>query len=92
MQMSGKPKEREIDEGLFLKTKTTGETFYKQITSVYCPYLKEKVGFNSAGLEHLKFRDTNERPRNKFDQYTRFKLFYLVPEILKKSYTVQGIL
>ncbi len=91
MQMSGKPKEVEISEDLFLKTRSEGENKYRQTGPAYCPYFKEKVGFNAAGLAHTKFKDTNQRPRNKFDQYTRFKLFYLVPDILKKSGTVQGV-
>lgn len=89
--MKGKPREREIPEDLFIATKEKGENTYKQTNAVHCPYFKEKIGFNAAGLEHIKFKDTNQRPRNKFDQYIRFKLFHLVPEILSKSGTVQGV-
>ncbi len=91
MQMEGKPRFTQISEDLFHRTKTQGEILYKQIGAVQCPYFSTTVGFNSSGLEHIKFKDTNQHLRNAFDQYTRFKLLYLVPEILRKSGTVQGV-
>lgn len=75
----------------FEKIKSGGEYFYKSITEVYCPYFKEKISFNIQGLEHLKFK-RHEKSRAEQDQYMRFKLIKLAPEILELSHTVQGIL
>lgn len=38
------------------KLKDNGEKLYKDMGSVYCPYFKEGIAFNSLGLEHLKFK------------------------------------
>jgi hypothetical protein len=54
------------------------------------PHFKEKVFFNAKGLDHLKFKD-REKTRLIQDQYMRFKLLYLVPDILKLSRTLQGL-
>jgi len=75
----------------FKEVKEKGEAFYKSFSEVYCPYLKEKVSFNARGLEHLKFKRL-EKTRPEQDQYMRFKLIPLAPEVLKLSHTVQGIL
>lgn len=75
----------------FEEIKARGEKNYKSIGEVYCPYFKEKIAFNSEGLEHLRFRQRNVgRPER--DQYMRLKLLHLAPEVLKLSQTVQGIL
>ena len=70
--------------------KTKGEDLYKSLEDVYCPYFKERVAFNAEGLEHLVFKSRG-RYRSNPDQFMRFKLLHLVPEILKLSRTVQGI-
>lgn len=75
----------------FKELKEKGEAFYKTLDEVYCPYLKEKVSFNAQGLEHLKFIQ-REKARREQDQYMRFKLIHLAPEVLRFSNTVQGIL
>jgi len=75
----------------FEDIKIKGEDFYKSITEIYCPYFKEKIIFNAKGLEHLKFK-RREQARSEQDQYMRFKLIHLAPEVLKLSHTVQGIL
>lgn len=80
----------EFTDKQFEEIKTKGEEFYKSIGEIYCPYFKEKVSFNSKGLEHLKFIQ-REKARLEKDQYMRFKLIHLAPEILKLSHTVQGI-
>ncbi|MDP3800227.1 MAG: hypothetical protein Q8Q90_02270 [bacterium] len=80
-----------FSEEEFKKVKEKGEEFYKSINEVYCPYLKEKVSFNAQGLEHLKFIQ-REKTRLEKDQYMRFKLIHLAPEVLKLSHTIQGIL
>ena len=71
--------------------KNKGEEFYKTLSEVYCPYFKEKISFNARGLEHLKFIQ-REKARLEKDQYMRFKLIHLAPEVLKYSHTVQGVL
>ena len=75
----------------FEEVKSKGEGVYKSIGQIYCPYFKEKIAFNSQGLEHLRFRQRNVgRPEQ--DQYMRFKLLHLAPEIVALSHTIQGIL
>ena len=74
----------------FNKIKSQGEEFYKSVDEIYCPYFKEKISFNAQGLEHLKFKQ-REKARYEQDQYMRFKLIYLAPEVLKISSSVQGI-
>ena len=78
-----------LDINDFEKVKTKGEELYKEISEVYCPFLKEKIIFNTQGLEHLKFK-RREKTRLEQDQYMRFKLIHLAPEILKTSHTLQG--
>lgn len=64
--------------------------FYQKIGQVYCPYFKEKISFNARGFEHLGFKKFN-KARGIEDQYMRFKLIELAPEILAASGTLQGI-
>jgi hypothetical protein len=81
----------EFTDQQFKEIKEKGEEFYKAIGEVPCPFLKEKVYFGAQGLEHLKFK-RREKTRLEKDQYMRFKLLHLAPEILKASHTLQGIL
>ena len=81
----------EFSEQQFNEIKLKGEDLYRNIGEVYCPYLKCKISFNSQGLEHLKFK-RREKTRDTKDQYMRFRLIQLAPEILKASHTLQGIL
>ena len=74
----------------FEKIKHAAETWYKTVNKVFCPYLKEYVYFNFHGLQHLKFK-IHRRARLEADQFMRFKLLHLAPEIVKMSHTVQGI-
>ena len=71
--------------------KETGESYYKTLTKIYCPYLKGDVHFNAEGIEHLKFKK-RKTARAINDQYMRFKLLKIVPEIIAASHTLQGIL
>jgi hypothetical protein len=74
----------------FEEVKEKGESLYKSLEPVYCPYFKNKVHFTAEGLEHLKFkRKEHSRPRQ--DQYMRFKLLKFVPGILSESKTLQGL-
>jgi len=81
---------KEITEENFTKTKEDGETFYKTLGEIYCPYFQEKISFNAKGLEHLKFKK-KKHTRSLEDQYVRFKILKFAPEILKVTKTVQGI-
>ncbi len=90
MLMEGKVRPVEIPDAHFQKVKDSVEKLYKETVSVECPYLKDTVNFNARGLDHIKFKAWN-KPRFKFDQYMRLKLFHLVPEILRRSHTVQGV-
>ena len=74
----------------FSKIKEMGEILYSEITEVYCPYFKEDISFGAQGLGHLKFKQ-RDKARPEKDQYMRFKLLNLAPEILKTSHTLQGI-
>lgn len=71
--------------------KARGEELYKSFEPVKCPYFNDVVHFNAQGLEHLKYKKRN-RDRLQQDQYMRFKLLHLAPQILKLSRTVQGIM
>lgn len=74
----------------FDEIKTKGEALYKSLGEVYCPYFKEKVVFNSYGLEHLKFKGRN-KTRSQNDRYMRFKLLGKAPEVINLTHTLQGI-
>ena len=75
----------------FETVKNNGVEYYKSLAEVYCPYFKEKILFNARGLEHLKFKRP-DKPRAPEDQYMRFKLLYLAPQIINDSHTLQGVL
>src|ERR1035437_1474670 len=74
----------------FDKVRSQNEELYKSLGEVYCPYFKEKISFNAQGLEHLKYKQRG-KSRPEQDQYMRFKLISLAPEVLKISYSLQGI-
>ncbi|MBI5004070.1 hypothetical protein HZC00_03175 [Candidatus Kaiserbacteria bacterium] len=74
----------------FDEVATRAEALYRSIEPVRCPYLDEVVHFNAHGLEHLKFKRRG-KARSRHDQYMRFKLLHLVPEVLRLSRTLQGV-
>lgn len=80
-----------IDITDFEEIKIKGEEIYKNIPDTFCPYLNQKISFNTQGMEHLKFK-RREKARPIQDQYMRLKLINLAPEVLKNSKTVQGML
>ena len=90
MLMNGKPQRLEISDEHLSKIKADVETFYKGIKPILCPYLNKVVSFNAKGLDHIKFKSWNTA-RNKYDQFTRLKLFHLTPAIISKSHTLQGL-
>lgn len=79
-----------FDKKTFDLVKYEGENLYKTFGSVYCPYFKDTISFNTLGLHHLKFHN-HTRPRSKQDQYMRFRLLYLAPIVLKTTSTLQGV-
>ena len=74
----------------FEHQKVKAELLYATLDRVYCPYFKEKISFNRKGLDHIKFKNWNKSRPIK-DQYMRFKLLHLVPDVIKASGTLQGI-
>src|SRR6267154_2691355 len=75
----------------FETARKKAEELYETINAVPCPYFQgEAVAFNAKGIRHLKFKsDGKARPQQ--DQYSRLKLLYLAPQIIRLSRTVQGI-
>jgi hypothetical protein len=80
----------DFTEQEFEEVRMKGEELYNSLEDVHCPYFNEKISFTPEGLDHLAFR-SGSRYRSVKDQYMRFKLLHLVPEILKLSRTLQGI-
>lgn len=74
----------------FAALKDKGEAFYATVGSVFCPYFREDILFTQSGLDHLNFKRGNKQ-RVFGDRTIRFKLLPLVPIILAKSHTLQGI-
>lgn len=70
--------------------KAKGEELYKSFGPIKCPYFNDFVHFNAEGLEHLRYKFRN-RDRLAQDQYMRFKLLHLAPQVLKLSRTLQGL-
>ena len=70
------------------KIRTKAEKDYRNIRSVYCPYFKEDIHFNSKGLEHLIFK-SKRKVRERNDSVVRLKNIHLAPMILKLSRTLQ---
>jgi hypothetical protein len=70
------------------KVKNKAETTYKKTGSVFCPALNKNINFNTKGLDYIKFKDWN-KTRLASEQYLRLKFLKKVPEILKKTTTMQ---
>ena len=79
----------EFSDQQFREVKEKAESFYRTVSDVYCPFLGEEVSFGSPGLEHIKFKK-HEKTSSKQDQYMRFKLLHLAPEVLRFSHTLRG--
>jgi len=79
--------EEKVDNS-YEKLKNEAEEMYRNIQSVYCPYFKEEIAFNSKGLEHLKFK-SKRKMRNRKDRFMRLKNVHLAPEIVNLSHTLQ---
>lgn len=74
----------------FEEVAARAEEWYAKQEDVRCPYFNDVVHFNAQGLEHLKFKRRG-KARSRHDQFMRFKMLHLVPEILKASRTLQGV-
>ncbi len=79
----------DISDKKFIHIREKAEREYKNVSSVYCPYLRKDVAFNAGGLEHLKFKRRNHA-RSRKDQYVRFRCLPLASKILSLSHTLQG--
>ena len=79
----------EIDQRKFEAVRERAETLYKSLGEIWCPYFQEKVIFNAKGIEHIKFHSIRHA-RSHQDQYIRFRLLSLAPDIIKSSHTLQG--
>jgi hypothetical protein len=77
-------------EQKFNEQKERAENLYKSIGEIFCPYFRETISFTAKGLEHLKFKSKHQS-RLIEDQFVRFKLLHLAPEVIKLSKTIQGI-
>jgi hypothetical protein len=78
------------DDADFDAVKQKAEDLYSALGSVRCPYFNEDVAFNAKGIRHIKFK-SDEKARSHEDQYSRLKLLYLAPQVIKLSRTVQGV-
>ena len=70
------------------EVRAKAQELYKGIGEIHCPYLKEKVHFNSAGFNHLQFRG-NRNKRHKNVQEIRCRLIQLAPLVIRDSKTLQ---
>lgn len=64
------------------------ETLYKDVKSVFCPYFKKNVTFNSDGFHHLRYNGSGSE-REKVSQMNKFALLPKAIEIIIKSGTLQ---
>lgn len=71
----------------FNKKKERAEKLYNSQKSIYNPYFRDKITFNSDGFHHLQF--SARRERNKKEQRLKFSLLPLAITIIKKSGTIQ---
>jgi len=61
---------------------------YAQRASVYCPYFKEEIALNSAGFNHIRYRQARKE-RHVEVQKIRYKLLPLAIEVINNSKTLQ---
>lgn len=73
----------------FAERKQKAKDLYSKISSVYCPYFKEKIVFNSDGFHHLQF--SARREREKSSQLLKFRLLPLAIDTLRSAGTVQEL-
>lgn len=71
----------------FIIKKEKAKLIYDSVKSIYNPYFKNEIIFNSDGFHHLQF--SARRERDKKEQLLKFRLLPLALEIIKKSGTLQ---
>jgi hypothetical protein len=79
----------QFTEEEFEAIRQAAEDAYRKVERVRCPYFSDNVHFNAKGIEHLKFKEKN-KARVREDQYVRFRLLKIAPEVIRLSKTVQG--
>ena len=77
----------ELDFTYFNNRKEKARTIYNTQKSLYSPYFKSQVIFNSDGFHHLRF--SARRERNKKEQLLKFSLLPLAFVVVKNSGTLQ---
>ncbi len=76
-----------MDSEYFNSRKEKAHTLYDAQKSIYNPYLKDNVIFNSDGFHHLQFSARKER--DKKEQLLKFSLLPLAIWIIKNAGTLQ---
>lgn len=76
-----------MDAEYFNSKKEKAKAIYNAQKSVYNPYLKSQIIFNSDGFHHLQF--STRRERNKKEQLLKLSLLPLVVRVIKNSGTLQ---
>jgi len=77
----------DIDINFFNQRKEKAKAIYSTQKSVYNPYFKSEVIFNSDGFHHLQF--SARRERSKKEQLLKFNLLPLSIGVIKTSGTLQ---
>lgn len=76
-----------MDADYFSERKERAGGIYSAQKSVYSPYLKTDVIFNSDGFHHLQF--SARRERDKKEQLLKFSLLPLAIEVIRSAGTLQ---
>lgn len=77
----------EIDLIYYNQQKEKARALYTAQKSLYNPYLKTQVIFNSDGFHHLQY--SARRERNKKEQILKWRLLPLALRVLRNSGTLQ---
>lgn len=79
----------EVDLTYFNERKEKTKAIYDTQKSIYNPYLKGSVVFNSDGFHHLQF--SARRERDKKEQLLKFSLLPLAIGVIKNAGTLQEL-
>lgn len=71
----------------FNERREKAKEIFNSQKSIYNPYFKKDIVFNSDGFHHLQF--SARRERNKGEQILKFNLLPLALNVIKKSGTIQ---
>jgi hypothetical protein len=75
--------ENPIIQEKYEEAKEKAEEYYKKLSRIWCPALKDHVTFNTSGLRHLIWR--GKWPRAKKEQIRRFLLLPHAAKIIQQS-------